>query len=173
MTRTKIAAQSDLFAKYADRMGFDVQQTASGLSASQYVVLWHDGERYKIRFSDHVAKPTYELLNGAADFEIGTHEMAHELSWAEVLKRLGERHGLPICHVVKRVSATAERKRIAAEEQRMAVRQQAIEAYAQQRNRRDGLVERVRAIKPELIEKWEASSGKKRKKYWAKIRNYV
>lgn len=170
MTHTEIAAQADLFAKYAKRMGFDVDQSASCLSASQYVVLWIDGDRYKIRFSDHAAKPTYELANGAADFEIGNHEMAHEWNWAEVLKRLAERHKLVIPAPVARVAAAAERKRIAAEERRQNLRQQAIAAHAEQRQQRDNLAERVRAAHPELVAKWESATGNKRKKYWAKIR---
>lgn len=170
MTRTEIAAQADLFTKYAKRMGFDVDQSASCLSASQYVVLWIDGDRYKVRFSDHAARPTYELANGAADFEIGSHEMALEMTWACVLHRLGIRHSLAIAAPVARVAAAAERKRIAAEERRQNLRQQAIAAHAEQRKQRDNLVERVRAIRPDLVAKWEASSGDKRKKYWAKIR---
>lgn len=52
-----------------------VPQTSS-LSTSRYFYVDIDDETIDVRQSDHVARPTYQLLYGEADFEIGEHQDA-------------------------------------------------------------------------------------------------
>lgn len=58
------------------RHGLAVNESASRLSSSRYLDVSTDDEHMRVRLSTHVAKPTYEAANGAADLEIGSHDMA-------------------------------------------------------------------------------------------------
>jgi len=62
---------------------FEVKIKESNISTSKYYYISHPNldEELKIRRSNHAPKPTYEQLNGAADFEIGNHQAAHSKDW--------------------------------------------------------------------------------------------
>jgi hypothetical protein len=65
----------------------------SSLSNSRYMTFAHPDheDEANVRISDHVAKPTYEKLNGVPDVEIGAHDMGQSvLSGAHsILNKIG------------------------------------------------------------------------------------
>ena len=64
----------DKIEKFLDENNLVYSKKSSNLSCSTYFEIEKDGKEISVRFSDHVAKPTYQKLNGFADFEIGFNE---------------------------------------------------------------------------------------------------
>lgn len=71
-----IAKASETFANIMRRHGVEPRVNRSGLSESTYFDLDHGDKSVRVRGSSHVAKPTYERLNGFADVEFGEHDMS-------------------------------------------------------------------------------------------------
>jgi len=74
-------------AEYIRAMGLEVETEDSRLSASQYLTVWWDLEKVKIRLADHECRPTYGRMHGFANFEIGKHQDA-DGSWQDCLRWL-------------------------------------------------------------------------------------
>lgn len=94
-------ATADQLEKVLKRHGVELERSASNLSDSQYLKAnyynptkdeW--GTPVKVRLSSHEAKPTYETLNGSADFEIGTHALSHTDNAYEAASRILARFGI-------------------------------------------------------------------------------
>jgi hypothetical protein len=111
-----IATMTAAFIRHAAACGFEIEHVESGLSASEYVSLTApDGERYKMRFSDHSARPTYELQHGAAYAEFGPHSTASVRHWSEVLADLAAAHSLPTSAALRSMATRNSNARAAAE----------------------------------------------------------
>jgi len=55
----------------------DISTSYSNISNSRYFnISCENGNEFKIRLAEHSAKPTYEIMNGIADYDIGSHDMA-------------------------------------------------------------------------------------------------
>lgn len=76
-------------ARYAEGLGFTVEQHHSGISESTYLTLWYASILafpLNIRISDHAAGSGATKKHGLADFEIGSHsarctDMAQCVRW--------------------------------------------------------------------------------------------
>lgn len=101
------------------RHGVEIERQGSGLSDSQYLNAqrWDAAtEQYsdplKVRLSSHEAKPTYERLNGAADYEIGEHSMSHTSDAHDaagmILRRLGIEPDKRLSTILQRQTAERE-----------------------------------------------------------------
>lgn len=93
-------------AKHAGKMGYSVSRDASNVSASNYLNLAHealpDGP-LKVRVSDHALPPSY---GRPGDFDViagrgGARETG--IGWAETLRALATRVGLPVPSVAQSV----------------------------------------------------------------------
>jgi hypothetical protein len=120
-----IATMTAAFVRHAAACGFEIEHVESGLSASEYVYLTApNGERVKLRFSDHDARPTYELQHGAAFAEFGTHSTANVRHWSEVLVDLAAAHSLPASAALRSMATRYSNAR-AADEARIAAQRAA------------------------------------------------
>lgn len=173
-------------ASAARTMGLYVEGTESNLSESQYlrVTCRCDGdcdhEPAKVRLSNHVAKPTYEALNGVADYEIGPHDMAHAAvdEWPLVVVWLAKRFDTLVPAEVAETAAAIVARQDAAAAARAAKDAAAraheaarIEAKAKAYDRAmadAGLAARVAEIETKLAD--PAITGNRRKKLAAKLR---
>lgn len=115
---------SERIARYAEQLGYAVSTSASGISASNYLECWRDGQSVRVRIANHDARPTYERINGAADIEVRTQD--GPAAWMSAVRRLAELAGLPAPaklgaieraaetraskEATKRLEATRERK---------------------------------------------------------------
>ena len=72
-----IDAISDrLIAVIVEELGGDADVESSGLSEARYITFCDaKGNDAKIRIACHTARPTYEMINGAADCAIDLHEL--------------------------------------------------------------------------------------------------
>jgi hypothetical protein len=85
--RTQTVARK--IARYAEGLGFTVEQHGSGISESMYLTLWYASVLalpLYIRISGHPASPAAVRKHGLADFEIGSHsarctDMAECVRW--------------------------------------------------------------------------------------------
>lgn len=95
------------------RHGATVEDRASTLSASRYLTVSLGDASLRVRVSDHVARPTYEAISGAADIEIGSHDMAVTTSAvhgaARILDALRAPHDRYLRAAIARSQATARR----------------------------------------------------------------
>lgn len=89
------AKVADAIAAILRRHAVDVGVDASALSASRYLNIAAGERRLRVRVSDHVARPTYEALNGTADIEIGTHDMASTSSAVHGADRILRKLAVP------------------------------------------------------------------------------
>jgi hypothetical protein len=71
-----IATQAESLAKHLTRHDVAFTRTNSAISSSVYFEIRSEDMVLRLRGSDHVARPTYEKLNGIADYEFGEHDMA-------------------------------------------------------------------------------------------------
>ena len=75
------------------RHGLSVGVRRSNLSSSVYIEAGTDEISLRIRISSHVARPTYQVLNGSADIEVGRHQDADTANASAaagiILRRLG------------------------------------------------------------------------------------
>lgn len=102
----QIAEKLEAFAK---SVGLSVETSGSNLSSSRYLTISSEDETIKVRVSDHDAKPTYEVLNGAADYEIGPHDQAATIHWPVAAMWLADRFGKqPQADIAKEAAAILE-----------------------------------------------------------------
>lgn len=112
-------------AKALDRMQVDYSADGSRLSSSRYIEVYgpagraddHDFGTLKIRLAGHEARPTYEILNGAADYEVGTHQMAMSEHWSDAAAYIARKYNLSVPASVARGIAKRRANRAAAEAQ--------------------------------------------------------
>lgn len=62
--------------KHLERHGVFAEMRGSSLSESVYLECRTEDHVVRLRGSNHVAKPTYQAINGAADYEFGHHDEA-------------------------------------------------------------------------------------------------
>lgn len=99
-------------AKYLHVMGLEfIKVHGSSISRSIYIdadfpdpLIRH----IKIRVSDHEPRPTYERLNGAADFEVsvGAGHQATDGTWIEALRHIASMLGQPVPAEAERYAAS-------------------------------------------------------------------
>jgi len=93
---SKQSTIADRLAAILERHGCIVRRTGSALSTSRYVYAsTEDGDEIKIRIADHVARPTYERDHGAADIEVGNHDMASRSGALDAAGAALSRLGVP------------------------------------------------------------------------------
>lgn len=96
------------------RHGLVVEVAFSGLSKSRYLTVAAETDTMRVRVSDHVAKPTYEAINGAANYEVGNHDMAATESAvyaaAAILDRVFVQHDAALRASLGRLNAAADRE---------------------------------------------------------------
>lgn len=170
----KIAEKLESFAREA---GLSVEVDGSSLSSSRYLKISDDEETIKVRIADHIAKPTYEVVNGFADYEVGPHDMGATLDWEVAAVWIAKRFNVAApakivtaAEAIKAVEAQAQIERQARNEHDAAstAASRAEKAARLEAARNDDRAARLAELEAKLGD--QTVTGNRRKKIHEKIR---
>lgn len=123
---------ADIVADHAKKLGYDVEKRGSASSGSEYLNLSiGDGDNFqtlKVRISDHELPPTYGLMHGYADYEIGPHDSGAVRGWAGVVDDLAKRAGKPTPSAAKAQLTKQEKLRRSQAEARQRAEQNRVDS---------------------------------------------
>ncbi len=149
-----ISEQAQRIANHLRRLGAAAKISHSTISESAYIDASTETRRVRIRGSNHVARPTYEALNGSADIEFGGHDMSHGDWLAALLAALEKLHLEPDA-TIRGLKTRSQNKN------RKAAAEEAAKIEASDKNYNDHLAKEAAMIKW-AGERWVIANDKSR-----------
>lgn len=168
-----------------EKMGYEVEESQSGLSDSGYITAKIKDKEYKIRVSDHDLPPSYDKTHGQYDFDIkgggkdrpGTQGTAEEYQY--LIARMAKIAGKDIPEQEKRIIEDDKKefeKKRKSEEQQAQKRIIKIKSLEEREEKKKRLIETDGYAKEkikELESEAEKYTGDKRKKKLKKLKEFI